>query len=72
MSSFGHLTAEGVKSDPTKVSAVRDMEPAKDKGELETVLGIINYLSKFALCLSDVNAPLRQLLKEFVWDTAHM
>ncbi len=75
VSYFGHLlTAEGVKPDPAKVAAVRDMEPPKDKGELETVLGMINYLSKFAPGLSDVNAPLRQLLKEsseFVWDVQH-
>lgn len=59
VSNFGHLlTAEGVKPDPAKVAAVRDMESPKDKGELETVLGMINYLSKFAPGLSDVNAPL--------------
>ncbi|KAL1261470.1 hypothetical protein QQF64_006735 [Cirrhinus molitorella] len=40
------------------------MEPPKDKGELETVLGMINYLSKFAPGLSDINTPLQQLLKE--------
>ncbi|KAL0154230.1 hypothetical protein M9458_050484 [Cirrhinus mrigala] len=40
VSYFGHLlTADGVKPDPAKVAAVRDMEPPKDKGELETVLG---------------------------------
>lgn len=56
---FGHLlTAEGVKPDQAKVASVRDMEPPKDQGELETVLGMINYLSKFAPGLSDVNAPL--------------
>ncbi|RXN35723.1 Retrovirus-related Pol poly from transposon [Labeo rohita] len=75
VSYFGHLlTADGVKPDPAKVGAVRDMEPPKDKGELETVLGMSNCLSKFALGLSDVNVPLRQLLKEsseFVWDVQH-
>lgn len=75
VSYFGHLlTADGIKPDPKKVAAVRDMEPPKDKGELETVLGMINYLSKFAPGLADVNAPLRQLLKEsseFVWDAQH-
>ncbi|RXN31466.1 Retrovirus-related Pol poly from transposon [Labeo rohita] len=63
VSYFGHLlTADGVKSDPAKVAAVRVMEPPKEKVELETVLGMISYLSKFAPGLSDVNAPLRQLL----------
>ncbi len=62
VSYFGRLlTAEGVKPDPAKVAAVRDMEPPKDKGELETVLGMINYLSKFAPGLSNVNAPLEDL-----------
>ncbi|KAK3563461.1 hypothetical protein QTP86_028882 [Hemibagrus guttatus] len=65
VSYFGHLlTAERVKPDPAKAAAVRDMEPPKDKGELETVLGMINYLSKFAPGLADVNAQLRQLLKD--------
>ena len=35
---------------------------------------MFNYLSKFAPIVSDVNAPLRHLLKdssEFVWDTQH-
>lgn len=72
---FGHcLSAEGIKPDPEKVSAIKNMEPPKSKAELETVLGMINYLSKFAPCLSDINAPLRQLLKqssEFIWDSQH-
>lgn len=64
MSYFEYLTAEGVKPDAAKVAVVRDMEPPKDKGELETLLGMINYLSKFAPGLSHVNVPLQQLLKE--------
>uniref|UniRef100_A0A8C6TVI3 Reverse transcriptase/retrotransposon-derived protein RNase H-like domain-containing protein n=1 Tax=Neogobius melanostomus TaxID=47308 RepID=A0A8C6TVI3_9GOBI len=75
VSYFGHLiTKDGIKPDPAKIKAVRDMEPPKDKGELETILGMVNYLSKFAPLLSDINAPLRQLLKEsseFVWDAQH-
>lgn len=75
VSYFGHLiTKDGVKPDPAKITAVRDMEPPRDKGELETILGMVNYLSKFAPMLSDINAPLRQLLKEsneFIWDAQH-
>lgn len=64
VSYFGHLlTAERVKPDPDKVTSVRDMELPKDKGELKTVQGIINYLSRFAPGLSHVNVPLWQLLK---------
>ncbi|RXN11580.1 Retrovirus-related Pol poly from transposon [Labeo rohita] len=72
---FGHcLSAEGIKPDPEKVSAIKNMEPPKSKAELETVLGMINYLSKFVPCLSDINSPLRLLLKqssEFIWDSQH-
>lgn len=38
------------------------------------MLGMINYLSKFTPSLTDVNAPLRQLLKEsseVLWDAQH-
>lgn len=47
------------------------MEAPKNKGELKTILETVNYLSKFAPCLSAINVPLCQLLKEsseFVWD----
>uniref|UniRef100_A0A3P9LL44 Gypsy retrotransposon integrase-like protein 1 n=1 Tax=Oryzias latipes TaxID=8090 RepID=A0A3P9LL44_ORYLA len=75
VSYFGHrLTADGIKPDPEKIRAIKEMEAPKNKGELETLLGMVNYLSKFAPCLSDINAPLRQLLKEsseFVWDAQH-
>ena len=72
---FGHvLTAEGIKPDPSKVIAIRSMKPPQSKKELETFLGMVNYLAKFAPNLSDMTAPLRQLLKgdsEFIWDATH-
>lgn len=35
VSYFGHIiTKDGIKPDPAKVRAVKDMEPPKDKGEL--------------------------------------
>ncbi|XP_026054529.1 uncharacterized protein K02A2.6-like [Carassius auratus] len=76
VSYFGHkLTREGIKPDPEKISAIRDMSPPKNKSELETILGMVNYLSRFAPNLSEINAPMRQLLKqssEFVWDATQM
>ncbi|KAJ8351148.1 hypothetical protein SKAU_G00226240 [Synaphobranchus kaupii] len=75
VSYFGHrLSAEGIKPDPAKISAIKRMEPPKNRAELETVLGMANYLAKFAPSLSEVNAPMRQLLKqsnEFLWDKQH-
>lgn len=49
------------------------MQPPKNRSELETVLGMITYLEKFAPSLSEVTAPMRMLLSsrsEFVWDAA--
>uniref|UniRef100_A0A3P9BYY5 Caspase-8 n=1 Tax=Maylandia zebra TaxID=106582 RepID=A0A3P9BYY5_9CICH len=75
VSYFGHtLSHEGLKPDPQKVKAVQDMAPPQNRAELETVLGMVNYLARFAPHLSEINAPLRQLLKqdsEFVWDKNH-
>ena len=75
VSYFGHtLSQDGIKPDPHKVKAIREMQPPQSKAEMETVLCMINYLSRFAPHLSQVNSPLRQLLKqdsEFSWDANH-
>lgn len=72
---FGHrLTHDGIKPDREKIKAIKEMEPPKNKSELETILGMINYLSRFAPRLAEINAPLRQMLKqgnEFTWDETH-
>lgn len=68
---FGHiLSADGLKPDPAKISAVKDMPAPENKSELQTVLGMVNYLSKFAPNLAKVTEPLRKLLNkdvEFYW-----
>lgn len=67
----GHLiTADGLKPDPSKVEAVHNMSPPVDKDGVRRFLGFVTYLSRFIPNLSEVDAPLRQLLKndvEFVW-----
>ena len=69
---FGHiLTSSGIEPDPEKVIAIRDMPPPTNKAELQTVLGMMTYLSKFAPNLSNVTSPMRKLLTQntqFVWD----
>lgn len=75
VSYFGHqLTDNSLKPDPLKVRAIRDMSPPTSEAELKTVLGMVNYLVRFAPNLAEVCAPLRLLLRqdtEFKWDTIH-
>lgn len=69
---FGHiLTNTGVKPDPQKVRAVAEIESPKTKKELHTFLGLATYLGKFLPSLSEICAPLRNLVKQdvdFVWN----
>lgn len=71
---FGHLlSADGMKPDPKNVAAVKDMQPPANRSELETVLGMVKYLSKFSPNLAEVTSPMRELLSknsEFFWDSA--
>ena len=72
---FGNiLTQNGLKIDDKNLSAIRQMNAPKDKSELETILGIVTYLTHFAPNLATLTAPLRNLLKkdvEFVWNESH-
>ncbi|KAL9988764.1 hypothetical protein ACROYT_G003247 [Oculina patagonica] len=74
VSYFGQvLSAKGVQPDPKKIAAIQGMEPPRNKKELETLLGMVNYLAKFTPNLAEATAPMRNLLKkdsEFVWDCA--
>ncbi|KAI0238058.1 hypothetical protein LSAT2_011314 [Lamellibrachia satsuma] len=60
-----------MKPDPKRVEAIAKMAKPANKSELQTILGMENYLSKFAPHPSGVTAPMRDLLKkdsEFMWD----
>ena len=65
----GHLlTKEGLKPDPKKITAVLNIKAPTSRKELETSLGIFNYLSKFSQGLAQQVALLRTLLqKDAVW-----
>ncbi|XP_063042998.1 uncharacterized protein K02A2.6-like [Engraulis encrasicolus] len=62
---FGHIiSAEGMKPDKSKVSAITDMPSPNDVGQLRQVLGMINYLGRFLPGLSTVLHPVTDLLKK--------
>ena len=69
---MGHvLSADGLQPDPEKVKAIREMPAPTDKQSIQRLLGMTNYLQKFAPRLSEITTPLRELTKndnEFQWD----
>ena len=73
---IGHvISAEGLKLDPNKVKAKHEMPQPTDKQGVFRVLGMANYVQKFAPNLAETTTPLRDLMKkdnEFVWvDQVH-
>ncbi|KAI4900308.1 hypothetical protein NFI96_009493 [Prochilodus magdalenae] len=55
VSYFGHtLSSEGIKPDPMKVKAIQEMQPPKNRAELETILGMVKYLARFTPHLSQI------------------
>lgn len=47
------------------------MEPPRDRIEVKTALGMINYLAKFSPNLPEITHPLRQLMNgtsDTMWD----
>ena len=68
---LGHIiSCEGVKPDPKKTRAIRDIPATTDRKRVERLLGTINYLSKFLPNISSITKPIRKLLKkdvEFMW-----
>ena len=72
---FGHTwTSEGVKPDNKKVSAILAMKPPDNAKDLQSFLGLVNYLARYSSQLSTITAPLRELTKKeiaFVWGPEH-
>ena len=70
---FGHLIcSDCLKADPAKVSAILNMPRPTNRAELETLLGMITYLTKFQRNLSEITSPMRALLHkdvEFSWQS---
>lgn len=74
VSYVGHvLSSDRLKPDPQKVKAIRGMPCPTNREELKRFLGVVTYVSKFIPNMSQISAPLRQLLEkdvEWSWDQA--
>ena len=62
---FGETyTVDGCKPAKGKVQAIVDMPAPNCKREVQSFIGMINYLSKFSARLSELALPRRELAKE--------
>ena len=60
------VSALGFSPDPAKISAIHNMPTPSCKQDLQRLLGMINYLSKYIPNMSELTAPLRSILKDDV------
>ncbi|XP_064629350.1 uncharacterized protein K02A2.6-like [Lineus longissimus] len=72
---FGHQwTATGMKPDPAKVRAITEMSPPTCIQDLQSYLGLVNYLNRFNASIATIAAPLRDLTKKEIswqWNPEH-
>ena len=70
---FRHrITQDGIKVDPKKMEAITQMDPPQNVANLQSFNGMINYLKKFSLVLSELSGPLRRLCKsgvKWAWES---
>ena len=68
---LGHLIdQDGVRADPDKTAAIRDMDTPKSITDLRRFMGMVNQLGKFTPRTTDLSQPLRDLLSTknaWVW-----
>lgn len=57
------VDAAGVRPDPAKVQAIKELAAPENVHELKRILGMVNYLGKFVPNLSTVGQPLYELLR---------
>ena len=59
---IGHcLTKDGLKPDPAKVQAILKMKKPDDLASVQRLIGMVMYLSKFLVDLSQICEPIRRL-----------
>ena len=67
-------TTDGCKPAQNKVSAIYEMPPPTCKKQVQSFIGMVNYLSKFSARLSELAEAIRELSKDkvpFNWGLEH-
>lgn len=72
---LGHIIGNsGIKTDPEKVQAIKELPPPKDVSGVRRILGMVTWYAKFIENFTLVVRPLQELLKKsvkFEWKTEH-
>lgn len=72
---LGHTFSDkGIQVDNDKIQAMVHIKRPKDSKAVERLLGMITYVSKFIPNVTEITAPLRELIKKdinFNWDKRH-
>jgi len=72
---FGHIiSSNSLRPDPQKVEAISNMDPSTSLADLQTFLGMTQFLSRYLPNLAAHSATLRNLTKrssEFHWQPQH-
>ena len=66
--------AQEVSAEPKKVESIQDAAPPASAAELCSLLGLVNYVSRFIADYATITAPLRELSKKHAkweWGDAH-
>ena len=67
MKILGHIVSgEGVRMDPVKIEAIRNIKEPRNVKQLQQFLGLTGYYRKFVKDYAKVAAPLYELLKKDV------
>ena len=72
---FGNIISDsGLRPDPQKTQAILNMDPSASLADLQTFLGMVQFLSRFVPNLASLSANLWDLTKkssEFQWGPEH-
>ena len=75
ISFFGHKwIPDGIRPDDKKISAIQDMTPPTNRSDLQSFLGLVNYLTRYSSRLASITTPVRELTKKdiaYTWGPEH-
>jgi len=60
------LTERGIQSAKEKLEAIRNIKAPSNIKELQAILGMVTYLSRYSSMLASLTSPLRKLTKKHV------